>query len=162
MSKKIFTLLLIGLFVAIVIFLVFFLFFSKKGGEQKQPEQTKAPITITASPSQTKPQVLRITRIMPEQDLTREYFPITQVSIIFNMPVNPEGVFYTVDPLVKTSTRIGQDLNTIIISVDHWWNEGNDGITTITILQNTVSAGGVYLEKPFVYKIKTAFPRRGI
>lgn len=162
MSKKIFTLLLLSLFVAIVIFVVFFLFFSKRGGEQKQPEQIKAPATTTISPSQTKPQAFRIVRIIPEQDLTREYFPITQVSVIFNMPVSPGGVFYTVDPFVKTSTRINQDLNTIIISVDHWWNEGNDGITTITILQNTVSTSGVYLKNPVVYKIKTAFPKGGV
>lgn len=162
MSKKIFTLLLISLFVAMVIFLVFFLFFSKKGGEQKQPEQITPPITITGSPTPAKTQALNVTKIMPEQDLTKEYLPITQLSIIFNMPVNPEGVFYTVDPLVKTNTRIGQNPNTIIISVDHWWNEGNDGITTITILQNTISTSGIYLEKPVVYKMKTAFPKRGV
>jgi|SRR3989344_60671 len=160
MSKKIFTLLLLSLSVLVVVFMVFLLFFSKKGGEEKQLKQDNTP--ITGLPTPTKAQILSITKIMPEQDLTKEYIPITQLSIIFNMPVDPEGFFYTTDPLVKTNTRIGQDPNTIIISVDHWWNEGNDGITTITILQNTVSTSGVYLEKPVVYKIKTAFPKGGV
>lgn len=145
-----------------VIFLVFFLLFSKKGGEQKQPGQITPPITITGSPTPAKTQALSVTKIMPEQDLTKEYIPITQVSITFNMPVNPKGFIYTVDPLVETNTRSGKDLNTIIISVNHWWNEGNDGITTITILQNTISTSGVYLGKPAVYKIKTAFPKGGV
>ncbi len=163
MSKKILTLLLLLILTVIVIvFIVFLLFFSKKSGEKKQSVQINPPITITAPPTSAKTQLLSITKIVPEQDLTKEYNPITQLSIIFNMPVNPEGFFYTVDPFVKTNTRSGKDSNTIIISANHWWNEGKDGITTITVLQNTRSASGIYLEKPVVYKIKTAFPKGGV
>lgn len=162
MNRKIFGLLLIGAIAVVITFAVFLLFFSKKDGKQRQPEQIDTPTTTSVSPTQTITQILSILKIMPEQDLTKEHFPITQVSVVFNMPVNPEGFFYTVDPLVKTNMRIGLDPNTIIISADHWWNEGDDGITTITIHQNTISTGGVYLEKPAVYKIKTAFPKEGV
>ena len=146
----------------VVVFMVFLLFFPKKSGKEKQSEQIKPSITETASPTPAKTQVFGVAKIIPEQSLTKEYLPITQVSIIFNMPVKPEGFFYSVDPLVETNIRIGEDPNTIIISANHWWNEGKDGITTITILQNTVSAGGIYLEKTVIYKIKTAFPKGGV
>ncbi len=162
MSKKISILFLLSLSAIVIVLIIFLLFFSKKNEKGKQSGQGGSPPAINATLIPTKMSVLGIAKIIPVQDLTKEYLPIRQVSIVFNMPVKPEGFFYSVDPVVETNIRSGEDLNTIIISANRWWNEGKDGITTITVLQNTISASGAYLEKPVVYKIKTAFPKGGV
>ena len=66
--------------------------------------------------------------------------------------------FYTVDPVVETLITEDKNIRAIVISVPSGWKEG---ITTITVLENTESVNGLRLEKPVVYKISTAIPTGG-
>ncbi len=113
----------------------------------------------SATPTQTEVFFLKTESILPAQGEDSQYLPIQFVTITFNFPVTPDKFSYKADPLVETEVKNGDSPNIIILSPKEKWQEG---ITTITILQNTMSTNGVYLEKPIIYKIKTAFPKGGV
>ena len=113
----------------------------------------------SATPAQKEVVFLKTESILPVQSEDSQYLPIQFITFTFNFPVAPDRFFYKADPLVETEAKNGDSPNIIILSPKEKWQEG---ITTITILQNTASENGIYLEKPVVYKIKTAFPKGGV
>lgn len=100
---------------------------------------------------------LSVSNVFPAHNTSEQFLPIQQVEIAFNLPVELAQFSYEISPNAQTKTGIKPDSNTtIVISPDPIWHPG---ITTITILPNTTSINGLSLQKPFVYKINTAFPK---
>ena len=154
-----------GVLIVILFVLIFFIIGRGKKGTGELPQTTpipSAPFSPTlippTTPTSIQAQTLKIEKIMPQEDLIKEYLPIQYVSFAFNFPVVQGKFFYTVDPLVETRVTEDRNIRAIVISVPSGWKEG---ITTITVLENTESVNGLRLEKPVVYKISTAIPTGG-
>ena len=75
---------------------------------------------------------------------------------VFNETVSPDMFIYEVTPQTPTEVRQGKTPYSIILSTSEVWRTG---ITTITILPDTTSQKNEKLKKPYVYKIKTGFPK---
>ena len=148
--KKI--LILLGIFICII--LAILVFWNKP--ERDLENKNHFPQT---TPTPTGKFYLKTESILPMQDASNPYLPIQFITLTFNFPVSPYHFYYKVDPFVEAVAKNGDSPNIIILSPKEKWQEG---ITSITILQNTMSTNGVYLEKPVVYKIKTAFPKGGV
>lgn len=141
-------------FLIIILFVLLFFSETKNPQEKTFPTPTRYPLPTVSFQRQK----LKIAATIPEQDPTKQYLPIRQVSFIFNAPIEASHFFYTINPVVETNVKNGKNPNTIIISANDIWKEG---ITTITILPNTTSINGLRLGTPFIYKINTAFPKGG-
>ncbi len=149
MKKKI--LIVFAIFVCILLIILIFENIPKKNLVNKN---NTPPVT----PAPTENLFLKTESILPIQNATSQYLPIQFITFTFNLPVNPDHFYYKVDPFVEAVAKNGDSPNIIILSPKEKWQEG---LTTITVLENTTSATGVRLENPIIYKIKTEFPTGG-
>ncbi len=149
MKKRILMIFIICFFLVAVILLLILLLNRSQGVPSQGTPTTVSP---TFSPIAN----LSIVQIVPKDGLLEEYFPSQPIELTFNHPVTTNSLSYIVEPFVKTTIRPKKnDINTFILSPDLVWKSG---VTTITITAASSVSNGKTLEKPFIYKLKTAFP----
>lgn len=97
---------------------------------------------------------LYIVSIIPA-DTAQTYFPVQPIQITFTQPVSPSDLKYQVSPSSESFVVLGNTPNSLIISPTTFWNNGS---TTITIMETTISGVGLKLKNPKTYILKTAAP----
>lgn len=139
------------LIIFLVVLLISFFLISR----QRDKDGDGIPKIPTLSPSPTL-MPLELISILPTENLSRIYLPITQIEFTFTEPVEKDSFFYQVNPFVETYVRVkGDNDKTLILSPVTIWQEG---VTTITILPETTSIFEKKLSSWLVYRINTAFP----
>lgn len=133
------------IFTIILILGIIYLFFSFLPSTQDKNvlEPTKNAVTPSISPAK-----IGIVNIAPPNNKATQYNPVQQLTVTFDKPIKPAGIFINTYPTTKTSIRQGENLSTIIISADPAWTEG---ITKILIY---VSGSA----EPFIYELKSGYP----
>jgi len=115
---------------------------------------TRIPTSFQTSPKQSNPQSpLEILSTTPQSSATEVYLPVTVVDFVFNDALDPRKFRYSVAPYVQTYIKIKG--NTISIYPENIWKPG---VTTITILKDTISISDRKLANEFLFKLNTNFP----
>lgn len=159
MNKKNIVLGLIVGILALTIILSYFRFNTRKDSDL-------IPIPVFNSGSSPKPgsqnpisnpaSKLSLLNITPAEDISTQFSPTQQIEIIFSDIVDPQKLHIQISPdvKVKVEPKIADTKSLFIYPLSSWIN----GITTITIFEDTQSENGSYLTKKIIYKINTGLP----
>lgn len=117
------------------------------GGSPKPGSQN--PITNPASK-------LSLLNIIPGEDISTQFSPTQQIELVFSDIVDPEKLHIKITPDIKISieAKIADTKSLLLYPASSWV----DGITTLTILEDTQSLNGSFLNKKIIYKINTGLP----
>lgn len=99
---------------------------------------------------------LSLLNIIPQEDISTQFSPTQQIELVFSDIVDPEKLRIKISPDTKivVKTKISDAKSLLVYPYSSWTN----GITTITIFEDTQSENGSYLTKKIIYKINTGLP----
>lgn len=137
--------------IIIILFFTISLFLGKAGTPEKQGN---TPLPTAAPTQQINVNDLYVVGIIPE-DTTKTYLPVQPIQVTFTQAVSPSSLKYQVLPSSESFVTQGKTPNSLIISPTSFWN---NGATTITILDTTMSDKGLGLKNPQSYVLKTDAP----
>lgn len=99
---------------------------------------------------------LSLLNILPIADTSTQFSPTQQIELVFSDIVDPEKLHIQISPDTKVvvKAKISNTKSLLIYPASSWV----DGITTLTIFEDTQSENASYLDKKFIYKINTGLP----
>src|SRR3989344_8031558 len=140
---------------------LFFMIFAPKGQGGPlpilvAPSQSPYPYSpLISSPAPLSVE-LKVVRVEPNEDLSLDHNPVTEIKFTFSEDVDLDNFLLEVSPNTETTVNPDITAHTYTISPKKFWPEG---ISTFTVTAGTKSLSGSVLKDTFTYKINVQYPK---